>query len=332
MRGTQVRIDERELDDILREAFGERRHGVSAIVAGEGTINDTRRLDMPDGTHLYLRLAPTDAFVANGPSWFTAYGLRREAAVIEVASDLAQYLPVTVSYDFDRTIVDRDWVIQREMPGASLRDVERDRDVAGREDIWLQVGRFTRRLHSLQGSHFGPPAWGPAFDRWSDLLLWDAAGLIEDADRYGIERTPFARLAAVVADHRELLDQVTVPCLIHSDLCRQHIFAKTDGPDVILTGVIDLEFGRFADPLSEALITGFAWGNGPVEMESTFMRAYAPDGLTAEDQHRIRIYAALALAWFVPLLAMTGEPLDDLIARLDAALDRAESGSCPRQR
>jgi aminoglycoside phosphotransferase (APT) family kinase protein len=325
MQGTQVRIAEHELDAILREVFGDRRHGVTATVIGEGMINDTRRLSLPDGTQRYLRLAPTDEFVANGPSWFTAYGLRREAAVIAAASDLAAYLPVTVAYDFDRTIVDRDWVIQQAMPGDSLRVMELGRETTEREDIWMQVGRFTRSLHQVVGSHFGPPAWGPAFERWSDLLMWDAAGLVEDAHRYGIDRTPFERLAAMVTGHRELLDQVVVPRLIHSDLCRGHIFAQANGPDLVLTGVIDLEFGRFADPLSEALITGFAWGNGPVEMESTFMRAYAPDGFTVEDRHRIRIYAALALAWFAPLLAMTGEPLDDLLRRLGEALDRLDA-------
>lgn len=326
MMGTQVRIDRRELDAILCHAFGERRHGVTSNQqqVGSGQINDTRLLEWPDGTRRFLRVAPSDATADAGPSWFTAHGLRREAAVIAAANALARCLPVTTAYDFDRTVIDRDWVIQDAMRGASLSDVDRDLDPEARDDVWAQVGALTRRLHDVRGPQFGPPACGPRFDRWSELIAWDVEGLLVDAETFRYDPTPFRRLAQVVTTHRALLDEVRTPALIHSDLCRPHIFVEPVDGRWRLVGTIDLEFGRFADPLSEHLITGFEWDNAPREMRPAFMRTYLPGGETAGDRRRIAIYVALSLAWFVPLLAMQHEPVDDLIGDLERAVRKIE--------
>lgn len=326
MKGTQVRIDRRELDSIMRHAFGERRHGVRSTQqqVGTGQINDTRLLEWSDGARRFLRVAPSDATADAGPSWFTAYGLRREAAVVAAARDLAAYLPVTTAYDFDRTVIDRDWVIQEVMPGVPLSEADRLFDPDVREDVWEQIGAFTRRLHDVRGPQFGPPTCGPGFERWSDLLAWDVSGLLDDARAFGYDATLFERLANVVSAHRGLLDEVRTPALIHSDLCRPHIFVESVDGRWRLVGTIDLEFGRFADPLSEHLITGFEWDNAPREMRAAFMRTYLPGGETEGNRRRIAIYVALSLAWFVPLLAMQHEPVDDLLTKLGRALDAVE--------
>jgi aminoglycoside phosphotransferase (APT) family kinase protein len=325
MRGTQVRIDRHELDAILRHAFGERRHGVTATQIGAGQVNDARLLTWPDDTQRILRVAPSDATADAGPSWFTAYGLRREVAVIAAAHDLASYLPVTTAHDFERAVIDRDWVIQEVMPGTPLSEVDRNLGPDVREDVWEQIGAFTRRLHNVRGHWFGPPANGPRFDTWSGLLEWDAAGLIRDAKSFQYDSSPFERLARIVSAQRALLDEVKTPSLIHSDLCRTHIFVEPVDGQWRLVGTIDIEFGRFADRLSEHLITGFEWANAPPEMRPAFMRSYLAMGETDSDRRRVAIYVALSLAWFAPLLAMQHEPVDGLLRRLGDALDRLDA-------
>ncbi len=326
MQGTQVRIDDRELGAILREVFGERRHGITSATMSDGVINDTRMLTMPDGGRLILRVAPSDAYAGAGPSWFTPYGLRREAAVIAAANDLAGYLPVTVAYDFDRAIIDRDWVIQDVMPGQVLRSVDEQLAPDERARLWAEIGEVTRRLHTVTAPAFGPPAYGPAFERWSELLAWDVAGLQEDAARYGYDPGPFARLADLVLTHRDLLDDVSRPGLIHSDLNRHHLFVERIDGQWRLRGTIDLEFGRFADPLSESLTVGFEWDNAPLAMRGAFLQGYGLGEFTERERVRVAIYAALALAWFAPLLAMTGDSLDDLFERIGVSLDQLEIG------
>lgn len=323
MKGTQVRIDRPELDAILRHAFGG-RHGIQDTQCGDGQVNDARRLAWPDGTQRILRVAPSVATAEAGPSWFTSCGLRREAAVIASATELAASLPVTTVHDFTHAVIDRDWVIQEVMPGRPLSEVDRQLDPDAREDIWEQIGAFTRRLHDVRAPRFGPPACGPQFDRWSGLLEWDVEGLLADARVFSYDPTPFCQLAQVVSTHRALLDEVGTPALIHSDLCRPHIFVEPVDGRWRLVGTIDLEFGRFADPLSEHLISGFEWDNAPQEMRPAFMRTYRPGGESEADRLRIAIYVALSLAWFVPLLAMQGEPIDGVLMKLDRALAAIE--------
>ncbi len=331
MRGTQLRVDDEDLDAILRDAFGEHWHGIATRVLPEGVINDARKLLLPDGSCRILRIAPSDTTAAAGPSWFTAYGLRREAAVISAVQELSTFLPVTVAFDFDRRVTDRDWVIQEEMPGMPLSDVDRQLGPDARAEVWESVGAFTRDFHEVAGTQFGPPAWGPTFDRWSQLLTSDIEGLIADAERFAYIPAPFRRLLEIVESNRGLLDEIASPRLIHSDLCRPHIFVEHVDDRWRLTGTIDLEFGRFADPFSEHLITGFEWDNTPTEMRRSFMRTYKPEGEAAADRHRLRIYVALALAWFAPLLAMQGEPVDPILRDLDHALNRIDEGDLDGQ-
>jgi len=318
MRGNQERIDDGALAAIMARAFGNADRPCGAAIVGEGVINDTRLLTWPDGTRRYLRVAPSDATAAAGPGWMTPHGLRREAAAITAARELARYLPVTVAHDFERTVIDRDWVIQDAIHGTPLSAVDKDLDRPAREAIWSQLGAFVKRLNAVTGAWFGPPAWGERHDTWSGLLRADATSLLDDADRFGYDPAPFARLSSAIQDFEPLLSQVPRPALIHSDLARGHIFVERAATGWTLTGVIDLEFARYADPRSEHLIVGFAYGNSPPEMESSFRAGF---GDIPVDPRLRQLYVALDLAWFAPLLAMQGEPVDDLLARLSTALE-----------
>jgi aminoglycoside phosphotransferase (APT) family kinase protein len=322
MRGNQVRVNDRELAAILNHAVGATGAPSEITIVGEGVINDTRLLTWPDGTRRYLQVAPSDAVAAAGPGWFTPYGLRREAAVIAAAHTLADYLPVTVAHDFERTVIDRDWVIQDAMRGIPLSAIDRTLDKRDRDVIWTQLGDFVRKLNAVAGTWFGAPAFGVRHGTWSGLLQSDVAALIDDAERLGYDSGPFRRLAKAVLDLEPLLALVRRPALIHSDLARGHIFVEKDAAGWVLKGVIDLEFGRYADPLSEHLIVGFAYDNTPAEMQPAFERGY---GEFHFDPRLRQLYVALDLAWFAPLLDMQGEPLDDLLARLSGVLDELDA-------
>lgn len=323
--GTRVRIDPHELDAILVDMCGEIRHGVTTSILGTGLINDARLLIWPDGTRRILRIAPTDAFASSGPSWFTSWGLRREASVIAAASDLSAYLPATIACDFERRIIDRDWVIQETMRGVPLPTASSDLSLSVRRAIWREIGAFVNRLHQIRGHRFGAPAWGPGFDRWRDLIHHDLVGICADAQRYELPMQPFARLAATVEQYPGLFDRVTEPRLIHSDLAPAHIFIDRPGDRWQFSGVIDLEFGRFADPLSESLWADEAWADEPDEMRDAFQEGYGPLSPPTGDRHRrIAFYQALQLAWLAPLLAMQRQPTDGILGRLTAIVTRLD--------
>lgn len=311
-------VTDREFQAIVANAFGRQTAPATSVALGGGHINDTRLLTMADGRRWVLRVAPSEATAIAGPSWFTPYGLRREWAVVEAASALDQYLPVTVVHDFDHSLIDRDWVIQQVMPGVSLASIDDSLDPVARSAIWSDLGDFTRRLHANSSNRFGPPAWGPSFVRWSELVAWDAAGMVDDAGRFGLPVATFERLAELIGRFSELLDGVTTPALIHSDLWPPHVFVERDADSAYrLVGVIDLEFGRYADPLSEHLPPTFDWGNVPEDMRPPFMEGYGSFTLRPGDAIRSRIYLAVGLSWAATLAAYQGKPYDRVIDDLE---------------
>lgn len=324
-----IRIGETDMRRIAAFAFGPDRSVDSASPLGGGSINDTRLLRLDDGTEAILRVAPGDAAASAGPSWYTAHGLRREAAVIALASPaLGPLLPRTIAHDFERRVIDRDWVIQRRMPGVPLADVDASLPPAERAAVWLELGRLTRALHDVQGEWFGPPVASPRFDRLSALIRDDADGLLDDARRFDLPLAPFQRLAGAVDRAAGLLDANDGSRLVHSDLARSHVFvAREHSGPYRVAGIIDLEFGRFADPLMERLIASFKWDNAPAEMKETFFEGYGRAFDTPEDRTRLRVYVAIALAWSATILAFQGRR--NGLPRVITGMEQALNGPNP---
>lgn len=317
-------VSEAELRSILKAAFGNVEVVASVSPLAGGSINTTFRLELCDRAPVILRIAPSDARAAAGPSWLTPWGLRREGAVIALATPaLGALLPKTIASDFDRTVVDRDWVVQEQMPGVPLSTVDADLPPDERAALWTELGQLTARLHATPGAWFGPPVAGPRFDRLSDLLRHDAAGLLDDAARFDLPDEPFRRLQVRIDEVADLFDDNPGPRLIHSDLARSHVFVDRNGDAPFrVFGIIDLEFGRFADPRFERLITSFLWGRAPAEMRELFFAGYGRRFDTPEDRRRLRVFVALALAWSATILAFHGQRdnLPGVIARMEDAL------------
>lgn len=315
------------LREIVAAAFGTPDGLALAVRLSGGSINTTYALRRMDGSSAILRVAPSDATAGTGPSWLTPWGLRREAAVIALLPDLHRLLPVTIAHDFRRAVIDRDWVIQDVMPGALLSDLDATLPADERTALWAELGAITRRLHAVRGEAFGPPVHGQRFDRWSDLLLHDAGQLIEDAGRFALSTSPFDRLRRLTGELATVLDDGVTPRLVHSDLAPSHVFVDRTAEGMFrIAGIIDLEFGRFADPQMERLITTLCWGDPLASIASSFFRGYGRDFASPEDRIRLRIYVAIALGWSATILAWRdqGEDLPGVMRQLDDVLNGLE--------
>ena len=241
---------------------------------------------------------------------------------------LGRLLPDTIAHDFERQVIDRDWVIQRRMPGVPLTAADASLPPGERAALWLELGRLTRALHEVRGPSFGPPVHGQRFNLWSDLLLHDAGGLIEDAGRFALPPSPFERLRRVVRDLASVIDAGVTPRLVHSDLAPSHVFVEPmeEGPHRI-AGIIDLEFGRFGDPQMERLITTLRWEEPPATIASSFFRGYGRKFASPEDRTRLHLYVAIALGWSATLLVFHGhrDGLPEVIAKMEQALRYLDS-------
>jgi aminoglycoside phosphotransferase (APT) family kinase protein len=293
----------------------------------EGTINTTFRILRGQEPPLYLRIAPGDAEVEAGPGWMTAHGLRREMAVIGLLEPLVHLLPRMVHADWSRDLIDRDWVLQTEVPGVPWPDLRPELTPDEDRDLWRQLGEIARTIHGVAGAEFGPPEEGYGHGRWSELVRWDVTGFQVDAQRFGIDPDPFQRLTMLVNGSVDELDDVTEPRLIHSDLHDRHVFIRRDdGGAPVISGLIDLEFARFADPYSESIIVMQEMGEGSGEEFVAFCEGYGCEPPTRGAGLRSLIYQLTALGWTVMDLHRLGEDdrIPETLERMVAMLDEAE--------
>lgn len=273
-----------------------------------GSVNNTFRLTDGDSVW-YLRIGPTAAEVDAGPSWFTGKGLQREQQVIAMWSDHRHLLPETVHTDFSRSQVASDWVIQKAIPGdswAGLRSkISRDQTAS----LWEQFGRLMAELHAYTSQEFGPPEPGYGHARWSELCRWDVTGLLTDAHRYDLPLDPFEQICELVDRSIHQLDEITTPRLIHSDLGARHVMVRFDGNgDPVISGLIDLEFARFADPYSESIFVAQALQPQPDPMFEVFLEAYGAERPDRDARLRSLIYQLVAMAWWITDAARRQRP------------------------
>lgn len=309
-------------------------HEIGLVVAEEhihlvqsGSINTTFRVDQGKEAPLYLRIAPSDAEVDAGPDWITAHGLRQEQTAIGMLEPIQHLLPRTVHADWSRTLIDRDWVVQTQVRGTPWTEMEDELREDEQLALWRQLGEILRRMHGVRGEAFGPPVEGLGHECWSDLIRWDVTGLLVDAQRFGIDPDPFRRLVDLVNHSVHLLDEITEPRLIHSDLHRHHVFVRrrVDG-DVEISGLIDLEFARFADTGAESIFVDHELDGGDSAGFAAFCEGYGCHHPSHDERARLAIYALTSLGWAATDLHRTGERhrIDEALQAMAERLDHEE--------
>ncbi|MGI8484208.1 MAG: phosphotransferase family protein [Thermomicrobiales bacterium] len=324
-------IPEKSIEAIVTRAYGHETSLQAAQPVGGGSVNDVIALTFDHEPAAILRIAPSAEQAASGPSWLTSFGLRREQAIIALLPHLAHLLPETVHADFSRTLLDRDWVIQSFVRGTSWSELAASMTEKQHANVWHQTGSLARSIHVVRDNAFGLPNDGEAGTRspqWSDVLLYDAEGFLADAGRFGIDPGPFERLHAVITHHAGTLDVIAIPGMIHSDLDPRHIFLEPDGNrEYRISGLIDLEFGRFADPLSESLIVQFAFDPNARAFADAFWQGYGSFPLAPGDDLRSLIYQGIALSWVLTDLARLQRhtELAEVTSALNARLRQLET-------
>lgn len=289
-----------------------------------GSVNNTFRLT-EDNRTWYLRIGPTAVEVDAGPSWFTGKGLQREQQVIAMWSDHRHLLPETVHTDFTHSQVASDWVIQKAIPGDSWESLRSRLSKEQTESLWKQFGKLMAELHAYTSPEFGPPEAGYGHSRWSELCRWDATGLLTDAHKYDLPLEPFEKLCELVDRSIHELDEITTPRLIHSDLGARHVMVRFEDNLPVISGLIDLEFARFADAYSESIFVAQALQTQQDPMFDHFLEAYGAEKPDRDARIRSLIYQLVAMAWWITDAARRQRPseihqtIDQLRNRLDEA-------------
>lgn len=196
--------------------------------------------------------------------------------------------------DTSKTLLDRDFMFVRYIPGHPMSEMELDPQ--DRERIVRDIGAATARFHDISSPRFGrivDVRHGGGFSRWSDALAHE----LREWEKVGIPASIFNQ-----QEHREIrllfekaapcLDEVKRPRLVHTDLWLGNILIRTDTARPEFAAIIDADRALWGDTDFE--FSSIQWSYG----EAAFWEGYGRP-LAWDDASRIRrsVYTLLNRLW-----------------------------------
>lgn len=232
-----------ELDRILRAALGEpARH--TRLLTG-GLFNTTYLVETAAGKAV-LRVGPVNHHLLMP---FEHHLMQAEARVYELCAAHGVPASAVIAVDTSKTLIDRDFMLVRHIPSRAMSEAALTPQE--REHVCRAVGEATAKMHRITAPRFGrinAVASGGGFRRWSSFLRselddWTTvgaqAGLLTAGELAHIRRLFF--LAA------PCLDEITQPCLVHTDLWEGNVLVEAGE----FAAIIDADRALWGDPMFE---------------------------------------------------------------------------------
>jgi len=272
---------------------------LTSLVAPLGTLKDaelltggqfatTYRVTLADGSRVVVKTAPVGT---DGLLTYEHDLLRAEALVYGLAAARpALLMPQVLHTDFSRSLLPSDALVVSHLPGVPW--VDAGFGPASSDPRTLRAERETgavlAALHAIEGPTFGYPC-GRREATWTESFTGMVEELLDDASRWSVP-VPADEVRAALETHRHVLDDVTRPALVHTDLWAGNVFV--DPATGAVVGVIDPERAFWGDPLADLVgidpmgrepgTPALLGGYGPLDVDS-------PSARTRLDLYRMRL-------------------------------------------
>ena len=270
---------------MCRRAFGAGVEVLAATELGLGAYNSTYRVELAGRRPVILRVAPEPARQFR----IERALMRNEYAAAGYLAGLGQLLPRTLAADFTHQLLGRDYLFQTLLDGLPAPDGLGGYPRSAWPSFYGQLGAIARTVHDVRGARFGPVA-GPAHDTWSQALIGYFTDAVADLRDAGLDAEDVRRLADAAARHRDVLDQVAEPRLLHGDLWTVNVLIDPAAPEPTITGVVDSDRGWWGDPLADWTIYRALQRQGAER--TAFFDSYGQLPGAGGDELRARFYLA----------------------------------------
>lgn len=152
-----------------------------------------------------------------------------------------------LAYDKSRQIVDRDFMIVEYIPSTVMLNTELTEE--RRKAVYRQMGIYLAKSHRVEGNAFGFLSRicnGKIFEKWSDALIFEVEDITERFERLGgLHAEEAEALRQAYYKNRELLDEVKMPYLLHTDLWEGNVLLDRDTFEI--AAIIDCDRTMFGD-------------------------------------------------------------------------------------
>ena len=252
---------------------------IEAVELDAGLFNNTFRVNTTDKSFI-LKVAPhPDVDVIFNEQ----YLMQREHSIAQQLQSLSPLIPEYLSFF---TIGGRDASLQTFVEGKLWHGVAEGLTDAENAHLWRELGKFAKLCHSFRGEQFGYPAPLKSFDRWSQFIEYNVAGLVEDCRRFGVLWDEIETFYRFLTRFSERLDEVKEPMLLHGDLWPRNVLIDGSGDTIHLTAVFDGERAFWGDPISDWVLILY-------DVPDAFWVGYGENLLEKSDPARIAIYKGM---------------------------------------
>ncbi|WP_255205085.1 phosphotransferase family protein [Actinomadura sp. BRA 177] len=235
-----------EVRAVMQRVFGVGCQVMSAVELGAGMYNSTYRVEIADTEPVILRVAPEPDRQFRSEREL----MRNEHASVPWLSVIAPLMPRVIAADWSHEVIGRDYMVQSLLEGVPAPE----RLSAYPRETWggyfRQLGEITAAVHRVRGPHFGSVA-GPGHASWSQAVLASLEDIAADVENEGLDPADLRKVAAVAADHRAVLDEVTRPQLLTGDLWTVNVMLSQTASVPRISGVLDFDRTWFGDPAAD---------------------------------------------------------------------------------
>ncbi|MBO0795950.1 MAG: aminoglycoside phosphotransferase family protein, partial [Ktedonobacteraceae bacterium] len=269
---------------MCRRAFGEERRVESAKELEGGLYNNTHLVHISGMQPVILRVGPHPTRQTRTERNL----MRNEYASLPFLAPISPLLPRILMADFTHQILERDYLFQTYMEGEQWERIMGTFTSEEKKALWRQVGSIARKIHAVQGHHFGNSALGPHFSSWSMTIMDWLTSIIRDLEEVRLDATDVRSLLDIAQTNQRLLDEITQPQLLHGDLWTVNMLVKRgeEGPQIV--AVLDSDRTSWGDPMADWTIF-LLHRNAGTEVDA-FWETYGQPEKSLRAQFRMLIY------------------------------------------
>lgn len=192
-----------------------------------------------------LRFGPVNRHLIMG---FEENLMKAEAYVYSVCQEIGIPCSHVLAYDTSKCIVDRDFMIVEYIPSIVMSNAELSEKQ--REYLYFQMGKYLWKLHQVTGENFGFVSHiqdGKYFEKWSEALIFEVEDITKRLENLGgLKQQQLNDLREIFYQNREVLDEIRVPYLLHTDLWEGNVLLDKKSLEII--AIIDSDRAVFGDP------------------------------------------------------------------------------------